>query len=205
MVADLYEKDEDDAHHEDDGASVLSDLEADSTSMMEKQKQRRRKRKQKRRLKVQKDRAEKIAEEIAQESYMNSHKFVISAPIPRKNHPPGQCRRCSGDGKPQTSTPKISTSSNPEKSWDLEVPRKVRPRSTDFEIPMEDFKLPVFGDGPRGHRRPDSSGSSDISSNEDRNILNSVRFSHLVDSRRISKDYYSRLQQQEVQAQQNTR
>ena len=40
---------------------------------------------------------------------------------------------------------------------------------------------------------------SEISSNEDRNLLSSVRFSRLVDSRRISKDYYALLQQSQSQ------
>ena len=38
---------------------------------------------------------------------------------------------------------------------------------------------------------------SEISSNEDKNILSSVRFSRLVDSRRISKDYYALLQKEQ--------
>ena len=46
-----------------------------------------------------------------------------------------------------------------------------------------------------GHPKPDE--SDEISSNEGKNILSSVRFSRLVDSRRISKDYYSQLLQQE--------
>jgi hypothetical protein len=62
--------------------------------------------------------------------------------------------------------------------------------------------LPVFGDKvTRGHKR--DSESDDISSTEDKNILSSVRFSRLVDSRRISKDYYSKLQQQQQQQQES--
>ena len=54
-----------------------------------------------------------------------------------------------------------------------------------------------------GHPQPlvhDNQDSDDISSNEGKNILSSVRFSRLVDSRRISKDYYSQLLQQEATA-----
>ena len=47
--------------------------------------------------------------------------------------------------------------------------------------------------------RPDDDEDlkSEISSNEDKNILSSVRFSRLVDSRRISKDYYALLQKEQ--------
>lgn len=40
--------------------------------------------------------------------------------------------------------------------------------------------------------------SEDISAEEEKNMLSSVRFSRMVDSRRISKDYYSQLQQQDT-------
>lgn len=58
------------------------------------------------------------------------------------------------------------------------------------------FSLPQFYD-PRSKKDSDS---DEISSNEDRNILSGVRFSHMVDSRRISKDYYSKLMMEEQAA-----
>ena len=56
---------------------------------------------------------------------------------------------------------------------------------------MNNSELPVFSSRP-DH---DDDEKSEISSNEDKNLLSIVRFSSLVDSRRISKDYYSLLQQ----------
>ena len=58
-----------------------------------------------------------------------------------------------------------------------------------------DLDLPRFFD----KKEHVTDEDSEISSNEDRNLLSSVRFSRLVDSRRISKDYYALLQQSQSQ------
>lgn len=47
-------------------------------------------------------------------------------------------------------------------------------------------------------KRQVSEDNQDISAEEEKNMLSSVRFSRMVDSRRISKDYYSQLQQQDT-------
>ena len=204
MVDGLYE--DADADEVASIGSVLSDLEGESNSLMEKQRQRRRKRKQKQRLKVEKAKAEMFAEQLAEdaekEKYRNHHRFILSAvPTPLQRIEPTKKKSSSkkANGAPETSTPSSDATKKASNAAMLLSPiQEANPRPSGLlHIPLNELQLPVFGDGPAGHRRPDDS-ESDISSNEDRNILNSVRFSRLVDSRRISKDYYSRLQQQEA-------
>ena len=98
-------------------------------------------------------------------------------------------------GSINSSLPDIELEENSLRERQRQRRRRRRQKLIKKEALEQAWQQPKFG-----HPQPmvhDNQDSDDISSNEGKNILSSVRFSRLVDSRRISKDYYSQLLQQE--------
>ena len=94
-------------------------------------------------------------------------------------------------GSVNSSLPDIELEEN-----SLRQKQKQRRRRRRQKLLQKEVKEPEW---PQFDHPVSQQDSDDISSNEGKNILSSVRFSRSVDSRRISKDYYSQLLQQQHQ------